>query len=109
MTISTLADVLWRDTNPGGNLVEWTMNGPQVTSSQTLDIGSTPQSPDSSWSVAAVGESLREAGFHTSPGRWLRSALILSGANPAQSFGLAFLFVPISTIVQGQKAQCVNR
>jgi 16S rRNA (cytosine967-C5)-methyltransferase len=34
-------------------------------------------------SVETVGESLREAGFQTSPGRWLRSALILSGANPA--------------------------
>jgi hypothetical protein len=56
MTISSLVDVLWRDTNPGGNLVEWNMNGPQVTSSQTLDIGSTLESPDASWSVAAVGD-----------------------------------------------------
>jgi 16S rRNA (cytosine967-C5)-methyltransferase len=35
--------------------------------------------------TALVSESLRKEGFEVSPGRWLKTALAISGANPAQS------------------------
>jgi hypothetical protein len=48
------ADLLWRNAN--GSLVEWTMNGAQISSSQAVALQGTPVMPDSSWSVAAIGD-----------------------------------------------------
>ena len=48
------SDVLWRNTN--GSLIDWTMNGSQITSSQTVTLGGSAATPDSSWSVAAIGD-----------------------------------------------------
>jgi hypothetical protein len=48
------SDILWRDTN--GLLIDWTMNGSQITSSQTVTLGGSAAMPDSSWSVAAIGD-----------------------------------------------------
>jgi FG-GAP-like repeat/FG-GAP repeat len=47
-------DVLWRNTN--GSLVDWTMNGSQVLSSQQVTLGGSAVTPDSSWSVAGIGD-----------------------------------------------------
>ena len=47
-------DVLWRNTN--GSLVDWTMNGSQVTASQQVTTGGSAATPDSSWSVAGIGD-----------------------------------------------------
>ena len=46
------SDILWRNT--GGSLIEWTMSGSQITSSQIVTSQGNPAVPDSSWSV--VGE-----------------------------------------------------
>ena len=48
------ADVLWRNTN--GSLVDWTMNGSQVTASQQVTFGGSAATPDSSWNVAGIGD-----------------------------------------------------
>ncbi|MBW0001941.1 MAG: VCBS repeat-containing protein [Hyphomicrobiales bacterium] len=48
------ADVLWRNIN--GTLVDWTMNGSQIASIQTVTLGGSAATPDSSWSVAAIGD-----------------------------------------------------
>ena len=48
------SDILWRDTN--GSLIDWTMNGSQITSSQTMTLGGSAAMPNSSWSVAAIGD-----------------------------------------------------
>ena len=48
------SDVLWRNTN--GSLIDWTMNGSQITSSQTVTLGGSAATPNSSWSVAAIGD-----------------------------------------------------
>jgi hypothetical protein len=48
------SDILWRNTN--GSLIDWTMNGSQITSSQTVTLGGSAAMPDSSWSVAAIGD-----------------------------------------------------
>jgi hypothetical protein len=47
-------DVLWRNTN--GSLVDWSMNGSQVTASQQVTLGGSPATPDSSWNVAGIGD-----------------------------------------------------
>jgi hypothetical protein len=48
------ADLLWRNAN--GSLIEWTMNGSQITSSQTVTLQGTAVMPDSGWSVAGIGD-----------------------------------------------------
>jgi hypothetical protein len=48
------ADVLWRNTN--GSLVDWTMNGSEITSAQAITFGGSTVSPDSSWSVVRIGD-----------------------------------------------------
>ncbi len=48
------ADVLWRNAN--GSLIEWTMNGSQITSSQSVTLQGAAATPDSSWSVAGIGD-----------------------------------------------------
>jgi serralysin len=48
------SDILWRNSN--GSLIDWTMNGSQITSSQTVTLGGSAAMPDSSWSVAAIGD-----------------------------------------------------
>ncbi|MBV9053007.1 MAG: VCBS repeat-containing protein [Hyphomicrobiales bacterium] len=48
------ADVLWRNTN--GSLVDWTMNGSQISSLQTVTLGGSAVAPDSSWSVVGIGD-----------------------------------------------------
>ena len=48
------SDILWRGSN--GTLVDWTMNGSQVSASQDLSLQGTQVSPDSSWTVAGVGD-----------------------------------------------------
>ena len=48
------SDILWRGSN--GALIDWTMNGSQVSASQDLTLQGTQVSPDSSWSVAGVGD-----------------------------------------------------
>ncbi|MBV9520160.1 MAG: VCBS repeat-containing protein [Hyphomicrobiales bacterium] len=47
-------DLLWR--NQSGTLVDWTMNGSQITSSQTVTFGASPATPDSTWNVAGIGD-----------------------------------------------------
>ena len=48
------SDILWR--NSSGSLVDWTMNGSQVTASQQVTLSDRPAAPDSSWSVAGIGD-----------------------------------------------------
>src|SRR4029077_9355307 len=48
------ADVLWRNTN--GSLIDWTMNGSQIASVQAVTLGGSAATPDSSWSVAGIGD-----------------------------------------------------
>jgi hypothetical protein len=48
------SDILWRNSN--GSLVDWIMNGSQVTSSQQVTLGGSAAMPDSSWSVAGIGD-----------------------------------------------------
>ncbi|MBV9112358.1 MAG: VCBS repeat-containing protein [Hyphomicrobiales bacterium] len=48
------ADVLWR--NADGTLIDWTMNGSQIASAQQLTFGGSVVSPDTSWSIAAIGD-----------------------------------------------------
>ncbi|MBV9404085.1 MAG: family 16 glycosylhydrolase [Acidobacteriaceae bacterium] len=47
------SEILWRDTN--GTLMEWTLQGAQITSSQQVTFQGHPASPDSSWQVAQIG------------------------------------------------------
>jgi FG-GAP-like repeat/FG-GAP repeat len=47
-------DLLWRNTN--GSLVEWLMNQSTITSSQTVTSQGKAATPDSSWSVVAMGD-----------------------------------------------------
>ena len=47
-------DLLWRNTN--GSLIDWTMNGAQITSAQNVTLGGTPVAPDASWNVAGLGD-----------------------------------------------------
>ena len=48
------ADVLWRNTN--GSLIDWTMNGSQIASVQAVTLGGSAATPDSSWSIAGIGD-----------------------------------------------------
>ena len=48
------SDVLWRNTN--GSLVDWTMNGSQIASVQPVTLGGSAATPDSSWSIAGIGD-----------------------------------------------------
>ena len=48
------SDVLWRNNN--GSLVDWTMNGSQIASSQTVTLGGSPAAPDASWNIAGFGD-----------------------------------------------------
>ena len=48
------SDVLWRNNN--GSLVDWTMNGSQIASSQAVTLGGTPVAPDASWNIAGFGD-----------------------------------------------------
>ena len=48
------SDILWRNTN--GSLIDWTMNGSQIASSQAVTLGGSAAMPDTSWSVAAIGD-----------------------------------------------------
>ncbi|MBW0005827.1 MAG: VCBS repeat-containing protein [Hyphomicrobiales bacterium] len=48
------ANLLWRNTN--GSVIDWTMNGSQITSSQNVTLGGTPVTPDASWNVAGIGD-----------------------------------------------------
>jgi FG-GAP-like repeat len=48
------SDILWRDAN--GTLIDWTMNGSQITSSQDVTLGGSPVMPDESWSIAGIGD-----------------------------------------------------
>ena len=48
------SDILWRNTN--GSLIEWTMNGSQIASSQAVTFGGSAAMPDTSWSIAAIGD-----------------------------------------------------
>ena len=47
-------DFLWRNQN--GTLVDWTMNGSQITASQAVTFGANPVAPDNSWNVAGIGD-----------------------------------------------------
>ena len=48
------SDILWRNTN--GMLIEWRMNGSQISSSQEVTLGGSAVGPDSSWSIVGVGD-----------------------------------------------------
>ncbi|MBV9431144.1 MAG: family 16 glycosylhydrolase [Hyphomicrobiales bacterium] len=47
-------DILWRNAN--GNLIDWSMDGSQVTSSQAITSQGSPVSPGASWSVSGIGD-----------------------------------------------------
>jgi serralysin len=48
------SDLLWRSSS--GALVDWAMNGSQVVSSQSVTFQNTVAQPDSSWSLAGIGD-----------------------------------------------------
>jgi serralysin len=48
------SDILWRNTN--GTLIDWTMNGSQVMSSQQVTLGGSAVSLSSSWQIAQIGD-----------------------------------------------------
>ena len=48
------SDILWRNSN--GTLVDWTMNGSQVTASQQVTLQGSPAMPDASWQIAQIGD-----------------------------------------------------
>ena len=45
--------MLWRNTN--GTLIDWTMNGSQITNEQQVTFGGCPVSLSSSWQIAQIG------------------------------------------------------
>ena len=48
------ADLLWRNTN--GTLIDWTMNGSQILSSQNVFLGASAAATDyASWNIAGLG------------------------------------------------------
>jgi serralysin len=49
------ADILWQQ-NTTGSLVEWLMNGSQITSSQNLTSQGQAVTPDASWAVVGTGD-----------------------------------------------------
>jgi hypothetical protein len=48
------ADIIWR--NAGGELAEWQMNGSTIAASSDLTFNGAAVAPDSSWTVAAIGD-----------------------------------------------------
>ena len=48
------SDILWRDAS--GTLVDWTMNGSQIASSQTVSLGGSAVTPDASWNIVGIGD-----------------------------------------------------
>jgi hypothetical protein len=48
------SDILWRNTN--GTLIDWTMNGSQVASTQEVTLQGSPATPDASWQIAQIGD-----------------------------------------------------
>jgi hypothetical protein len=48
------SDILWRNSN--GTLVDWSMNGSQVTASQQVTLQGSPAMPDASWQIAQIGD-----------------------------------------------------
>ena len=48
------SELLWRNTD--GTLAEWTMNGSQITSGQTVTFQGNPVMPDASWQIAQIGD-----------------------------------------------------
>ncbi len=48
------SDILWRDTN--GTLIEWALQGAQITSSQQVTFQGSPAMPDASWQIAQIGD-----------------------------------------------------
>ncbi|MBV9978310.1 MAG: VCBS repeat-containing protein [Hyphomicrobiales bacterium] len=48
------SDILWQNTN--GSLIDWTMNGSQITAAQNVTLGGTPVTPDASWRIAGIGD-----------------------------------------------------
>ncbi len=48
------ADIIWR--NAGGELAEWQMNGSTIAASFNLSVNGAAVAPDSSWSVAGIGD-----------------------------------------------------
>jgi len=48
------SDILWRDTS--GTLIDWTMNGSQITSIQEVTLQGSPAAPDASWQIAQIGD-----------------------------------------------------
>src|SRR5262249_47700971 len=49
-----MADIIWRQSTTGA-VVDWTMNGSQITASQNLTWGGIALTPDASWTMAGVG------------------------------------------------------
>ena len=47
-------DILWRNTS--GELTEWQMNGASITASADLTAGGLAARPDTSWSIAGIGD-----------------------------------------------------
>jgi serralysin len=48
------SDILWRNTS--GTLIDWTMNGSQVASTQEVTLQGSPATPDASWQIAQIGD-----------------------------------------------------
>ena len=48
------SDILWRNAN--GTLIDWTMNGSQIASSQDVTLGGSPAMPDKSWNIVGIGD-----------------------------------------------------
>ena len=48
------SDLLWRNQN--GTLVDWSLNGSQITSAQDVTFQGSPAAPNSSWNVAGIGD-----------------------------------------------------
>src|SRR4029077_13744270 len=48
------SDVLWRNSN--GSLIDWTMNGSQLTNVQQVTFQGSPVTLDSSWQIAQIGD-----------------------------------------------------
>jgi FG-GAP-like repeat len=49
------SDIVWRQSTTG-LLNEWQMNGTQIVSSQIVKFGSSPVTPDASWSLVEIGD-----------------------------------------------------
>ncbi|MBV9567093.1 MAG: hypothetical protein JO172_03055, partial [Hyphomicrobiales bacterium] len=48
------SDILWRNTS--GTLIDWTMNGSQITNVQPVTSGGNAVSLDLSWQIAQIGD-----------------------------------------------------